>query len=79
MSASSKDDRAFAVPAAPVPVASLRASIACAAARELGILSAQKAKAPILAKARQLCREQGREPPAALYPVLILGMGDRAT
>ncbi len=49
------------------------------AARELGILSAQKARAPILAKARQLCREQGREPPAALYPVLILGMGDRAT
>lgn len=48
-----------------------------AAARELGLVAAAKAREPILAKARQLCAEMGMTPPAALYPPLILGLGDR--
>ncbi len=50
-----------------------------AAAQELGLRAAVKSRAPILARARQLCREQGKTPPAALYPLLILGMEDRET
>lgn len=48
-----------------------------AAARELGILAQAKAKEPILARARQMCAEMGKTPPPALYPVLILSLGDR--
>ncbi len=48
-----------------------------AAARELGLIAAAKAKAPILEKARQLRAETGQVPHPALYPVLVLGAGDR--
>lgn len=49
-----------------------------AAARELGLIAAAKAKEPILERARQMRAEQGLKPHPALYPVLVLGAGDRA-
>lgn len=47
------------------------------AARELGMISALKAKAPILDKAQAMRVELGMSPHPALHPPLILSMGDR--
>jgi hypothetical protein len=52
------------------------------AASELGKLGAlkrrQNERERILERARQMCRADGIEPPAGLFPPLILTTGDRA-
>ncbi len=52
-----------------------------AAARELGKLAGavahQRAREPVWAKARQLCREAAKPIPPAINPELILTLGDR--
>lgn len=48
-----------------------------AAARELGMIAALKAKAPILDKAQAMRLDLGMGPHPALHPPLILSMGDR--
>ncbi len=47
------------------------------AARELGLLSAAKAKEPMLALARQMRASSGKPPLPALAPTLVLSLGDR--
>ena len=47
------------------------------AARELGLRSAEKQRAPMLAKARAMREAFGLAPVAALEPTLILSLGDR--
>jgi hypothetical protein len=52
-----------------------------AAAKELGQLAGavahQRAREPVWAKARQLCRETGQPVPPAINPPLILTRADR--
>lgn len=48
-----------------------------AAARELGLISAAKARAHILNKAQQMRLDMGMDPSPALYPPLILSSSDR--
>lgn len=48
-----------------------------AAARELGLIAAVKAKAPMLAKAQAMRVDLGMKPHPALFPPLILSLGDR--
>lgn len=47
------------------------------AARELALIGAAKSREPVLARCRQMRSELKLPPLAALYPVLVLGMGDR--
>jgi hypothetical protein len=48
-----------------------------AAARELGLISAARAKEPIYAKAQAMRVSLGLKPHPALYPPLILSLSDR--
>lgn len=47
------------------------------AARELALIAHVKSRAPILDVARQMRAANGQSPHPGLYPVLILGAGDK--
>lgn len=47
------------------------------AARELALIGHAKQREPILSKAREMCAAMGKQPPAGLYPPLLLCAGDK--